>query len=46
MPYLMNDAAEDQEVMESYREYEKLKALQRQIDPDGRFRSKLGGFKY
>lgn len=46
MPYFMNDAAEDQKVVESYRDYEKLKALQRSIDPDGLFRTRLGGFKY
>lgn len=46
MPYFMNGAAEDQKVMESYRNYEKLKALQMSIDPDGLFRTRLGGFKY
>lgn len=47
MPYFMNDAAEDQNVTESYRDYEKLKALlQMQVDPDGNLKRRLGGFKY
>lgn len=46
MPYFMNDAAADQEVAKSYKDYEKLKALQQQIDPNGMFRTRLGGFKY
>ncbi|KAL9616898.1 MAG: hypothetical protein Q9160_008287 [Pyrenula sp. 1 TL-2023] len=46
MPYFMNDAAEDQRVMESFRNYEKLKGLQMEVDPEGLFRTRMGGFKY
>ncbi|KAH6646050.1 hypothetical protein BKA67DRAFT_541041 [Truncatella angustata] len=46
MPYFMNDAMGDQNVTGSYRSYEKLKALQREIDAQGLFRTRSGGFKY
>ncbi|KAH8693404.1 hypothetical protein GQ44DRAFT_635186, partial [Phaeosphaeriaceae sp. PMI808] len=46
MPYFMNDAMSDQNVGRSYRDYEKFRALQMQIDPNGMFRKRLGGFKY
>lgn len=46
MPYFMNDAMGDQNVTGSYRAYESLKALQRDIDPQGLFSSRAGGFKY
>lgn len=46
LPYFMNDAAGDQDVMKSYRDYEKFKALQKREDPDGFFSKRAGGFKY
>lgn len=46
MPLFMNDAASDQDVVGSYREYESFKALQQKVDPEGMFRTRLGGFKY
>lgn len=46
MPFFMNDATSDQEVTKSYREYKHLKALQEEVDPEGMFRTRLGGFKY
>lgn len=46
MPFFMNDAAADQRVMESFREYEKLKGLQMKVDSEGLFRTRMGGFKY
>lgn len=45
-PLYLNDAAGDQAVVQSYREYEKLKALQAQYDPNGLWRERAGGFKY
>jgi hypothetical protein len=46
LPLFMNDAAGDQPVMQSYKDYEKFKALQRQMDPNGLFSTRSGGFKY
>ncbi|KAH7080182.1 FAD binding domain-containing protein [Paraphoma chrysanthemicola] len=46
LPLFMNDAAGDQPVTQSYKDYEKFKALQRQIDPNGLFSTRAGGFKY
>jgi hypothetical protein len=46
MPLFMNDAMWDQPVTQSYRDYEKFKALQRQVDPQGLFATRTGGFKY
>lgn len=46
MPFFMNDAESDQEVTSSYREREKLKALQAEVDPEGIYRRRLGGHKY
>jgi hypothetical protein len=46
LPLFMNDAAGDQGVTQSYRDYEKFKALQREIDPNGLFSVRAGGFKY
>ncbi|KAH3911295.1 hypothetical protein HBH56_132870 [Parastagonospora nodorum] len=45
-PLYLNDAAGDQAVMQSYKEYEQLKALQMQYDPNGLWRERAGGFKY
>ncbi|KAI8933467.1 hypothetical protein NX059_009205 [Plenodomus lindquistii] len=46
LPLFINDASSDQRVMESYREYEKFKALQKSVDPNGLFSTRAGGFKY
>lgn len=46
MPYFMNDAMGDQNVTGSYRTYEGLKALQREVDPEGLFSTRAGGYKY
>lgn len=46
LPLLMNDAAGDQPVTQSYREYAKFKALQQQLDPNGLFSTRAGGYKY
>ena len=46
MPFFMNDASGDQAVTQSYRDYERFKALQKEIDPNGLFSTRAGGFKY
>lgn len=46
LPYLMNDAAADQNVTGLYRDYAKFKALQKEMDPDGFFMERGGGFTY
>lgn len=46
LPYLMNDAAADQNVTGLYRDYAKFKALQKEMDPDGFFMNRGGGFTY
>jgi hypothetical protein len=46
LPLFINDAAGDQPVFQSYKEFEKLKALQRSVDPKGLFSGRAGGFKY
>lgn len=46
LPLFMNDAMGDQNVTESYRAYDGLKALQREVDVDGLFNARAGGFKY
>lgn len=46
MPMFMNDAAGDQRVFQSYKDYEEFKALQQQMDPQGFFSTRAGGFKY
>jgi hypothetical protein len=45
-PLYLNDASGDQPVMQSYKDYAKLKALQKQYDPNGLFSTRAGGFKY
>jgi hypothetical protein len=47
-PIFMNDAMYDQLPAESYENngYKKLKAIQKEVDPDGFFPSRTGGFKY
>ena len=46
LPLFLNDAMWDQPVMQSYKGYEKFKALQRQVDPNGLWSTRAGGFKY
>lgn len=46
LPLFMNDAMWDQPVMQSYKDYNKFKALQRQVDPNGFWSTRAGGFKY
>ena len=45
-PLFLNDASYDQSVLTSYRNYDKLKDLQAQIDPQGIMRTRVGGFRY
>jgi hypothetical protein len=45
-PLYLNDAAGDQAVMQSYKDYGALKALQKQYDPNGLWSERAGGFKY
>ncbi|KAH8173667.1 FAD binding domain-containing protein [Sarocladium implicatum] len=46
MPLYINDAAWDQNVTGSYRDYAKLKALQEEADPEGLWSERGGGFTY
>lgn len=46
LPLLMNDAAGDQNVTGMYRDYEKFKGMQAEIDPEGFFSKRGGGFVY
>ena len=46
MPLFMNDAMSDQGVLRSYRGYEQFRELQRSVDPEGMFRSRVGGYRY
>ncbi|KAI1812837.1 FAD-binding domain-containing protein [Poronia punctata] len=46
LPLFMNDAQADQNVTGTYRGYEEYKALQRQLDPNGLFGQRVGGFKF
>ncbi|KAK7956316.1 uncharacterized protein PG986_005538, partial [Apiospora aurea] len=46
MPLFMNDAMSDQDILGSYRGYEKFRELQRGVDPEGMFRSRVGGYRY
>ncbi|KAH7032680.1 FAD binding domain-containing protein [Microdochium trichocladiopsis] len=46
LPLFMNDAAGDQNVTGSYRDYARFSELQRGMDPRGMFARRLGGFKY
>jgi hypothetical protein len=45
-PFFANDATFDQDVLGSYKDAEKFKALQRSVDPNGLFAKHSGGFKY
>jgi len=46
MPLFMNDAAGDQNVTGSYRDYAALKALQAKLDPGQFWKTRGGGFTY
>lgn len=46
LPLFMNDAAGQQNVTGTYKDYAKFKALQDKMDPDGFFSKRGGGFKY
>jgi hypothetical protein len=46
LPLFLNDAMYDQPVLQSYRDYEKFKALQKSVDPNGFFSTRTGGFKF
>ena len=47
-PIFYNDAMADQLSLQSYENdgYDKLKAIQKSVDPDGFFPSRTGGFKF
>lgn len=46
LPFLMNDAAGDQNVTGGYRDYARLKGLQAAVDPEQFWSSRGGGFAY
>ncbi|KAI8631509.1 FAD-binding domain-containing protein [Xylariaceae sp. FL1651] len=46
LPLFMNDAQADQNVTGSYRDYGRFKELQLEVDPEGLFRERAGGFKF
>lgn len=46
LPFFMNDAAGDQNVTGTYRDYAQFKALQEEADPEGFWRNRGGGFVY
>lgn len=46
LPFLMNDAMADQNVTGLYRNYDRLKGLQEEIDSCGMFDRRVGGYKY
>lgn len=46
LPLFLNDAASNQDVMASYKNFQSFKNLQRQMDPQGLWHSRAGGFKY
>lgn len=46
LPFLMNDAAGDQNVTGTYKDFAELKAIQNQLDPSGFFKHRGGGFVY
>jgi hypothetical protein len=45
-PYFVNDAIGDQNVTSSYRNCAKLKSPQAEMESDGMFSIRAGGFKY
>lgn len=46
LPFLMNDAMYDQNVTGRYKDYAKFKLLQEEVDPDGVFANRMGGYKF
>lgn len=46
LPLFMNDASGEQNVMGTYKDYAKFKALQEKMDPEGLWSKRGGGFKY
>lgn len=46
LPFLMNDAAGDQNVTGMYRDYARFKTLQAELDPKQFWSSRGGGFTY
>lgn len=46
LPYLMNDAGGSQNVTGTYKDYAKFKALQEEVDPEGFFKLRGGGYTY
>ncbi|KAF9773987.1 hypothetical protein IL306_008085 [Fusarium sp. DS 682] len=46
LPLFMNDAMYDQNVTGTYKDYARFKELQREADPEGVLRERMGGFKY
>jgi hypothetical protein len=46
LPLFMNDAGPDQDVMATYKDVAKFKALQRSVDPNGLWSKRAGGYKY
>lgn len=46
MPFFMNDCAGEQDVLGSYKDAAKFKALQEKVDPEGLFSKRGGGWHY
>ena len=46
LPLFMNDAMGDQNVTGMYKGYARLKQLQTEIDPNGLFKARSGGYKF
>ena len=46
LPLFMNDAAGDQNVTGSYKDVSKFRELQKNVDPNGLFSTRAGGYKY
>lgn len=46
LPLFINDAASNQDVMATYKNFQAFKNLQRQMDPQGLWHARAGGFKY
>lgn len=45
-PLFMNDAGPDQDVMASYKDSKKFMELQMNVDPEGLWAKRSGGYKY
>lgn len=46
LPLFMNDASGEQNITGSYKDYSKFKKLQEQVDPEGLWSKRGGGFAY